>query len=157
MVCCFQTSSHERRELMPVPREIVKSKMPGVAFFLLNVTFISFIQSVLLFAISCVPAYAILLSSRFDPEITAADLAYFAVEVALVLSEFLSDGQQWSMSLPDVHTRCFLANTNPSLPGREAPVLQRCKAAQGLESGRPRSRIHHLRPVGLQQTPQLLR
>ncbi|POR33204.1 Uncharacterized protein TPAR_06601 [Tolypocladium paradoxum] len=76
--------------------EIVKSKIPGVAFFLLNVTFISFIQSVLLFAISCVPAYAILLSSRFDPEITAADLAYFSVEVALVLSEFLSDGQQWT-------------------------------------------------------------
>ncbi|KND95165.1 hypothetical protein TOPH_00697 [Tolypocladium ophioglossoides CBS 100239] len=76
--------------------EIVKSKVPGVAFFLLNVTFISLIQSVLLFAISCVPAYAILLSSRFDPEITAADLAYFAVEVALLLSEFLSDGQQWT-------------------------------------------------------------
>ncbi|KAJ6446599.1 hypothetical protein O9K51_01372 [Purpureocillium lavendulum] len=76
--------------------EIVKSKVPSFAFFLFNVTFISFYQSVLLFAFSCVPAYAILLSTRIEPNITAADMAYFSIEVALVISEWFSDGQQWA-------------------------------------------------------------
>ncbi|KAL3964731.1 hypothetical protein VFPBJ_03544 [Purpureocillium lilacinum] len=76
--------------------EIVKSKVPAFVFFLFNVTFISFIQSVLLFAFSCVPAYAILLSTRIEPNLTAADFAYFSVEVALVISEWFSDGQQWA-------------------------------------------------------------
>ncbi|TWU77364.1 hypothetical protein ED733_005789 [Metarhizium rileyi] len=75
--------------------EIVKSKVPGFVFFFFNATFISLIQSVLLFAFSCIPAYAILLSTRFEPNITAADFAYFAVQVLLVLSEWISDGQQW--------------------------------------------------------------
>ncbi|KAF4587771.1 DUF1295 domain-containing protein [Ophiocordyceps camponoti-floridani] len=75
--------------------EIVKSRTHPLAFFLLNVTFISFIQSVLLFTISCLPAYVILLSSRFQPEVSAADVGYFTVEVLLVLSEWISDGQQW--------------------------------------------------------------
>ncbi|KAM4060338.1 hypothetical protein HRG_002086 [Hirsutella rhossiliensis] len=76
--------------------EIVKSKVPGFIFFLLNVTFISFIQSVLLFGISCLPAYVILLSTRFEPNITAADVAYGSIELLLVLSEWFSDGQQWT-------------------------------------------------------------
>ena len=75
---------------------IIKGKVPEFVFFLFNVTFISFIQSVLLFAFSCVPAYAILLSTRFEPNVKSADLAYFAVLVTLVLSEWISDGQQWS-------------------------------------------------------------
>ncbi|KYK60157.1 DUF1295 domain-containing protein [Drechmeria coniospora] len=75
--------------------EIVKSKIPAVLFFVLNVTFISFMQSILLFAISCVPAYAILLSAHHEPEVTAADVAYFSAEVALIVSEWFSDGQQW--------------------------------------------------------------
>lgn len=80
-------------------REIVRSRTPAFAFFLLNVTFISFIQSVLLFAISCVPAYAILLSARLDPGITAADIVFFSVEVILVASEWFTDGQQWGACL----------------------------------------------------------
>ncbi|KAK7418850.1 hypothetical protein QQX98_003712 [Neonectria punicea] len=76
--------------------EIVKGYVPGFVFFLFNVTFISFIQSVLLFAISGVPAYAILLSTQFESDSTTADVFYFAVEVALVVSEFVSDGQQWT-------------------------------------------------------------
>ncbi|KHN99602.1 DUF1295 domain-containing protein [Metarhizium album ARSEF 1941] len=75
--------------------EIVKSKVPALVFFTLNVTFISLIQSVLLFAFSCVPAYAILLSTRFEPNPTVADYAYFVVELLLVLTEWISDGQQW--------------------------------------------------------------
>ncbi|KAL6404003.1 DUF1295 domain-containing protein [Ilyonectria robusta] len=75
---------------------IVKSYVPGFIFFLFNVTFISFIQSVLLFAISAVPAYAILLSAQFESDVTAADVCYLVVELALVLSEWFSDGQQWT-------------------------------------------------------------
>ncbi|KAH6897253.1 hypothetical protein B0T10DRAFT_506833 [Thelonectria olida] len=73
---------------------IVKDHIPDIAFFILNVTFISFIQSVLLFAISGVPAYAILLSNQFEKDITAADVSYLIIQLALVLSEFVSDGQQ---------------------------------------------------------------
>ncbi|KAG6148324.1 hypothetical protein E4U24_005777 [Claviceps purpurea] len=74
--------------------EIVKSKIPGIIFFFFNVTFISTIQSVLLFAISGVPAYTILLASRFEPEPRLADYVYLAVQLGLVLSEWVSDGQQ---------------------------------------------------------------
>ncbi|KAF5027232.1 hypothetical protein F66182_648 [Fusarium sp. NRRL 66182] len=75
--------------------EIVQKYVPGFIFFLFNVTFISFIQSVLLFAFSCVPAYAILLSTKFEPNVTTGDIAYFAIMVGLVYSEWVSDGQQW--------------------------------------------------------------
>lgn len=71
-------------------------KIPTFVFFLFNITFISFYQSVLLFLFSGVSAYVILLTTQFEPEITTADLIYFGVEVALVFSEWVSDGQQWS-------------------------------------------------------------
>lgn len=72
-------------------------QVPKPIFFLFNVTFISFIQSILLFMFSAAPAYNILLSTRFEPEITTADWMYFYVELGLVLSEWISDGQQWGM------------------------------------------------------------
>ncbi|KAM5351316.1 hypothetical protein ACJ41O_004039 [Fusarium nematophilum] len=75
--------------------EILKAYVPKFVWFIFNLTFISFYQSVLLFAFSCVPAYAILLSTKFDSEVTTADIAYFVIELALVLSEWVSDGQQW--------------------------------------------------------------
>lgn len=81
-------------------REIVKKRVPGLAWFIFNVTFISFYQSILLFSFSAVPAYVILLSTQFEPEITTADMLYFSIQVALVASEWVSDGQQWSMPLP---------------------------------------------------------
>ncbi|KAJ2965830.1 hypothetical protein NQ176_g10432 [Zarea fungicola] len=74
---------------------IIMKQVPKPVFFLFNVTFISFIQSILLFAFSAAPAYGILLASRFEPEITAADWMYFYIELGLVLSEWISDGQQW--------------------------------------------------------------
>jgi hypothetical protein len=46
-------------------------------------------------AFSCAPAYAILVSTQYESEITTADLVFFAIEVGLVVSEFVSDGQQW--------------------------------------------------------------
>ncbi|KAM0436783.1 hypothetical protein ACHAPT_002494 [Fusarium lateritium] len=74
---------------------ILQKYVPRFIFFIFNLTFISFIQSVLLFAFSFVPAYAILLSTKFEPNITTADVAYFVAELALVFSEWVSDGQQW--------------------------------------------------------------
>lgn len=84
-------------------------QVPKPVFFLFNVTFISFIQSILLFAFSAAPAYNILLTTRFEPQITTADWGYFYVLLALILSEWISDGQQWGKSSllmqPDI-ARC---------------------------------------------------
>ena len=79
-------------------REILQKYVPRSVWFIFNVTFISFIQSLLLFLFSCPPAYAILVSTQFDPEITTADIGYFLVGVGLVISEWVSDGQMWSKS-----------------------------------------------------------
>jgi hypothetical protein len=140
------------REMLTFFREILKSKVPAVVYFIFNVTFISLIQSVLLFAFSCVPAYTILLSTRFDPDITAADFAYFAVELLLVLSEWVSDGQQWSMfsNLPvTVRPLGPLANVFPRISKRQASVQQGRQTSQGLEPGRPGQGLHYLWFVGI--------
>ncbi|KFH48903.1 hypothetical protein ACRE_001190 [Hapsidospora chrysogenum ATCC 11550] len=73
---------------------ILQKYVNKFAWFIFNVTFISFIQSILLFSFSCVPAYAILLSSQFDQDVTTGDKAFFALEVALVVSEWFSDDYQ---------------------------------------------------------------
>lgn len=80
-------------------REIVQKHIHPALFFLLNVTFISFIQSVLLFLIAA-PTYAILLASQHEQQITLADLAFTAVQLGLVASEFVSDQQQWGKLRP---------------------------------------------------------
>lgn len=74
---------------------ILQKYVPKFVWFIFNVTFISFIQSILLFAFSCVPAYAILLSSRFESKITTSDQMYFLIQVVLIVSEWFSDGQQY--------------------------------------------------------------
>ncbi|KAH9898857.1 DUF1295-domain-containing protein [Xylariomycetidae sp. FL2044] len=74
--------------------EIIRSKVPSPLFFLFNVTFISFIQSVLLFLLAA-PTYIILLSSEFEQRITPADVAFTAIQLGLILSEWISDQQQW--------------------------------------------------------------
>lgn len=38
-----------------------------------------------------------MLSTRFEPEISASDLYWFSIEILLVFSEWISDGQQWGM------------------------------------------------------------
>lgn len=77
-------------------RAILQKYVPKFIWFVFNVTFISFIQNVLLWSFSCVPAYAILLSSKFEDKITTSDQMYFLFAVLLVVSEWFSDGQQWS-------------------------------------------------------------
>lgn len=105
-------------------RAILQKYVNRFVWIIFNITFISLIQSVLLFAFSCVPAYAILLSTKFDESITVADIAYFAVEVGLVVSEWFSDGQMWSAfnrrSLPGMK-----ANRIDSLPNRQIQVQGR--------------------------------
>lgn len=71
--------------------------MHPVLFALLNLVFIAFTQSILIFMFSSAPSYIILLTNEFEPDISVGDLAYFGVEIALVISEIISDGQQWRM------------------------------------------------------------
>ncbi|KAG9257278.1 uncharacterized protein F5Z01DRAFT_462106 [Emericellopsis atlantica] len=75
---------------------ILQKYVPKFIWFIFNVTFISSIQSVLLFAFSCVPAYGILLATKFEPGLQTSDFVYSGIMMALVVSELISDGQQWS-------------------------------------------------------------
>lgn len=75
-------------------REIVQDHMPTWAFKLLNLTFISFMQSIILYLLAA-PAYPILLSIQFQPEVDASDLAFVAFQLALVTTEWFADQQQW--------------------------------------------------------------
>ncbi|KAK3379380.1 hypothetical protein B0T24DRAFT_153752 [Lasiosphaeria ovina] len=75
--------------------EIVRKNVPTAVFHVLNWTFIAFIQSILLFLIAA-PVYIILLASRFEPNLTSADLAYVAIELGLILTEYIADQQQWN-------------------------------------------------------------
>ncbi|KAL2213228.1 DUF1295-domain-containing protein [Sarocladium strictum] len=75
---------------------ILQKYVPGFVWFIFNVTFISFIQSVLLFAFASLPTYTILVTTQHEPKINPADIFYFVILVALVLSEWISDGQQWN-------------------------------------------------------------
>jgi len=74
--------------------EIIKAKVPGFIFFLFNITFISFMQSVLLFALAA-PTYIIMLASLVQPELSVADYLFFGTQVVLIASEWFSDQQQW--------------------------------------------------------------
>lgn len=86
-------------------REVIRQYIPKFAFHVFNWTFISFIQSILLFLIAA-PAYTILLASTIEPDLTSADIASVAIELALILTEYIADQQQWgkhaylSRSLP---------------------------------------------------------
>ncbi|KAK9425858.1 hypothetical protein SUNI508_12836 [Seiridium unicorne] len=74
--------------------ELVKKYIGPIPFFILNVTFISFIQSVLLFLLAA-PTYAILLASQHEQDISGADLFFTAIQLGLVATEWFSDQQQW--------------------------------------------------------------
>ncbi|KAI2612627.1 DUF1295-domain-containing protein [Hypoxylon fragiforme] len=73
---------------------IIRSKVHPAFFFLLNVTFISFLQSILLFLLAA-PTYIVLLASKFEQDITAADISFTVVQLGLIASEWFSDQQQW--------------------------------------------------------------
>jgi steroid 5-alpha reductase family enzyme len=75
----------------------VKKYIGSIPFFILNITFISFIQSVLLFLLAA-PTYALLLASQHEKEISAVDIMFTATQLGLVLTEWFSDQQQWGLS-----------------------------------------------------------
>ncbi|KAI8634729.1 DUF1295-domain-containing protein [Xylariaceae sp. FL1651] len=75
--------------------EIIRGQCHPVIFFIFNATFISFIQSILLFLLAA-PTYIILLASNIEPKIGTADMIFTVAEVALVVSEWFSDQQQWN-------------------------------------------------------------
>ena len=139
-------------------REIVRQQVPKIVFHVFNWTFISFIQSILLFMISA-PAYTILLASTIEPNVTTSDLAYLAIELGLVVTEYIADAQQWSMctctcSLNDKHQPKLTPSTH-SLPVCKAAVQSLGQGPSRLQASRPGPRLHQLRPLGLQPTPQL--
>ncbi|KAK8055467.1 Protein of unknown function (DUF1295) [Apiospora rasikravindrae] len=74
--------------------EIIRKQVHPALFFIFNVTFISFIQSVLLFMLAA-PTYVILLTTQHEPDLTTADVVFTSVQLLLVLSEWFSDQQQW--------------------------------------------------------------
>lgn len=89
------------------PREIIRAKVPPALFFIFNVTFISFIQSILLFLLAA-PTYIILLSSNFERDVTAADICFTVVQLSLISSEWFSDQQQWGTLFYQLQCRTLL-------------------------------------------------
>lgn len=79
-------------------REIVQSYIPVWAFKILNLTFISFMQSVILYLLAA-PAYPILLSTQFRSEVDTSDLAFVSFQLALITTEWFADQQQWGESI----------------------------------------------------------
>lgn len=75
-------------------REIIQKHIPVWAFKILNVTFISFMQSIILFLLAA-PVYPILLSTQFQHDVGFSDVAFLAWQLSLVTSEWFSDQQQW--------------------------------------------------------------
>ncbi|RYC55585.1 hypothetical protein CHU98_g10617 [Xylaria longipes] len=55
-------------------------------------------ESILLFLLAA-PTYVVLLASNIEPKVGAADLLFAGTELALVLSEWFSDQQQWDFQL----------------------------------------------------------
>jgi hypothetical protein len=83
--------------------------MHPAVFFVFNLTFIAFGQSILLAMFSFVPAYIIFLTSRFQTGIAVYDYQYFCLEFTLILTELVSDAQQWCKSP-------LLLTATPSFP-----------------------------------------
>lgn len=157
-VPCSHLSNLDASTNHLVPREIIKAQIPAWAFKLLNLTFISFMQSVFLFSLAA-PVYPILLSTQFQPEAGVQDLAFSAFELVLIAVEWAADQQQWGKSpRPSVHPKTTtVADTPGRLPNREVCVQGYRKAPKGLPGCRSGPRLLHIRSVGLQQTPQFRR
>ncbi|KAF2455995.1 hypothetical protein BDY21DRAFT_365199 [Lineolata rhizophorae] len=73
---------------------VLREHLNGPLLFLFNLVFISFIQSLLLFAITS-PAYVLMLASRISPEMNTPDLIFVRTLMGLVLAEWFADEQQW--------------------------------------------------------------
>jgi steroid 5-alpha reductase family enzyme len=96
-------------------------------FHIFNWTFISFMQSILLFALST-PTYVILLASQLEPKLKVADYGFFALELALIAGEFIADQQQW-----DFHAAKSQYQKSAKVPdGYQQAELERGFVSTGL-------------------------
>jgi hypothetical protein len=131
--------------------EIVKAKIGTPAMTLLNITFISFIQSVLLFLLAS-PVYVQLLVSRVSSELSLPDIIFASIILSLVLIEFTADSQQWGTC----HLLQFCFLTLYRLPTGQARISQNCQtASQQLVFARiSRSRLRRLWPLVMVPPPQ---
>jgi len=140
-------------------REIVRRQVPKAVFHVFNWTFISFYQCILLYLISA-PIYTILLASTIEPNVTSGDLASLAIQLGLILTEYIADEQQWGTQAtpiprrPQLKTLTQLSPTC-SLPDRKEAIPVLGQGPTGLQAGRPRPRLHRLGPLGVQPAPQL--
>ncbi|OTA23783.1 hypothetical protein BTJ68_13941 [Hortaea werneckii EXF-2000] len=74
---------------------IIKDKIGAFGLFILNIVFISSVQSVLLWAVTA-PAYILLLSTRLSPSMQTPDYVISRAMIALVILEFFADNQMWN-------------------------------------------------------------
>ncbi|KAF2125691.1 DUF1295-domain-containing protein [Dothidotthia symphoricarpi CBS 119687] len=75
---------------------IVKDYVGPVGMFIFDITFIAFIQNILLFAITT-PTYVLLLNSRITGnELSTYDTILGRTMLVLVVIEFFADQQQWN-------------------------------------------------------------
>lgn len=73
-------------------------------FHIFNWTFISWMQSILLFLLAA-PVYPIMLSTQFDSELQSSDIAFVAIQIGLIVVEIFADQQQWGTSNLDYGDR----------------------------------------------------
>ncbi|KAK0859205.1 hypothetical protein LTS02_009390 [Friedmanniomyces endolithicus] len=74
---------------------LIKKQIGQPWFFILNVLFVSSLQSVLLFSVT-LPTYILLLTSRLSPTMTLLDTVFARALMALVVVEWFADGSQWN-------------------------------------------------------------
>ncbi|KAI6834626.1 DUF1295-domain-containing protein [Hortaea werneckii] len=74
---------------------IIKDKIGAFGLFILNIVFISSVQSVLLWAVTA-PAYILLLSTRLSPSMQTPDYVISRAMIGLVILEFFADNQMWN-------------------------------------------------------------
>ncbi|KAI9664151.1 MAG: hypothetical protein M1829_006018 [Trizodia sp. TS-e1964] len=108
--------------------DIIRQNIHPAAFFVLNVTFISTIQSVLLLAISF-PAYVLLLASTVASEkMITADIVFSRLLLAIVFCEWYADQQQWDYQ----SAKALYRKTAKVPPGYRAEDLDRGFQVSGL-------------------------
>ncbi|KAK4106615.1 DUF1295-domain-containing protein [Parathielavia hyrcaniae] len=107
--------------------EIVRRNVPKAVFHVFNWTFISFLQSILLFLIAA-PVYTVLLASTIEPDLTSADVAAMAVNLGLVLTEYIADEEQWAYQ----SAKKLYKDTGKATGGYERADLDRGFITSGL-------------------------
>lgn len=110
--------------------------MNGALFFIFNVLFISFGQSILLFLITT-PAYVMVLASRLLPETSNIDIIFPRVILFLVLLEFAADQQQWSKSPIYPRDQLFINN----------PYLQTSNSQRNIIKRLPNSLLNSIKKI----------